>query len=107
VPQHSAILPAYGSKPIHANHMDMTKFESADDLGFVDVLTTLWGWARDLAKEVNTSPAVSQVPLGQLEKAHRLSKEPVVDNEITQDTNIGRNFYTFRGQNITEGGSIF
>lgn len=61
MPQHSAMLPAYGSKSSHANHMNMTKFESAEDPGFVNVSTTLWRWAKDLAKETTGSSVMPEV----------------------------------------------
>lgn len=41
VPAHSAILPGYIPLGIRSNHMDMTKFENADDPGFKAVVGEL------------------------------------------------------------------
>ena len=63
MPLHSALLPAYGSRSIYANHIDMTKFESADNPGCLDVSITLWRWSRGVSKETLKSwilPQVSQ-----------------------------------------------
>ncbi|KAK3680817.1 Alpha/Beta hydrolase protein [Podospora appendiculata] len=48
VPQDSAILPGYIPIGIHSNHMDMTKFTSTDDPGFVAVCGELRRWIRDI-----------------------------------------------------------
>ncbi|KAH7411529.1 Alpha/Beta hydrolase protein, partial [Cadophora sp. MPI-SDFR-AT-0126] len=48
VPHRSAILPSYGSQSIHANHMDMPKFSSEQDPGYLAVSTMLWRWQKDL-----------------------------------------------------------
>lgn len=45
---HSAILPAYVSIGIHSNHMDMTKFETEDDPGFISVTGELRRWVKEL-----------------------------------------------------------
>ncbi|OBS25749.1 hypothetical protein FPOA_06284 [Fusarium poae] len=44
VPKHSAILPGYISIGIHKNHSDMTKFNSADEPGFVAICGELRRW---------------------------------------------------------------
>src|ERR1700722_8405050 len=46
VPKYSAILPAYNSMGIHANHMDMTKFDHAQNAGYKAGSNELWGWAK-------------------------------------------------------------
>jgi len=46
VPSHSAILPAYESLSIHANHINMTKFPSDQDAGYTAVKATLRRWTR-------------------------------------------------------------
>ncbi|KAJ9656083.1 hypothetical protein H2201_008655 [Coniosporium apollinis] len=51
VPDHSAILSAYPNRSIHANHMQMTKFSSAKDAGYVAVSDQLWLWVDALQKE--------------------------------------------------------
>ncbi|UKZ79212.1 hypothetical protein TrVFT333_006962 [Trichoderma virens FT-333] len=50
VPQHSAILPGYIPIGIHGNHMDMTKFASKDDPGFVAVCGELRRWIREISR---------------------------------------------------------
>ncbi|KAJ5646829.1 hypothetical protein N7490_003201 [Penicillium lividum] len=47
VPQESAILPGYIPIGIHRNHMDMTKFTSAEDPGFIAICGELSRWIRD------------------------------------------------------------
>ena len=51
MPQDSAILPGW-SLPIgiHANHMDMTKFASMDDAGFVAVCGELRRWIKEISR---------------------------------------------------------
>ena len=51
MPQDSAILPGW-SLPIgiHANHMDMTKFASTDDAGFLAVCGELRRWIKEIAQ---------------------------------------------------------
>ena len=48
VPRESAILPGYIPIGIHANHMDMTKFGSVEDPGFVAVCGELRRWVKGL-----------------------------------------------------------
>ncbi|KAL2199927.1 P-loop containing nucleoside triphosphate hydrolase protein [Corynascus similis CBS 632.67] len=50
VPQDSAILPGYIPIGIRGNHMDMTKFASADDPGFQAVCGELRRWIKQLGK---------------------------------------------------------
>ncbi|KAE8382644.1 Alpha/Beta hydrolase protein [Aspergillus bertholletiae] len=47
VPQDSAVLPGYVPIGIHSNHMDMTKFASVDDPGFVAICGELRRWSKD------------------------------------------------------------
>jgi hypothetical protein len=52
VPQHSAILLGYNPPiGIHRNHMDLTKFFSAEDPGFVTVCRELGRWVRAISRE--------------------------------------------------------
>ncbi|EON65773.1 hypothetical protein W97_05012 [Coniosporium apollinis CBS 100218] len=44
VPSSSAEMDGYKAIPIHANHMDMTKFGSDDSLGYIRVLGELRRW---------------------------------------------------------------
>jgi hypothetical protein len=55
VPKHSAILPAYNSIGIHANHMDMTKFSNSEDNGYRSVSTEILRWVRDIIKSSDQS----------------------------------------------------
>ncbi|KAK4241609.1 hypothetical protein C8A03DRAFT_40961 [Achaetomium macrosporum] len=56
VPQDSAILPGYIPIGIHGNHMDMTKFVSTDDPGFIAVCGELRRWIKDIGA-MNTDGA--------------------------------------------------
>ncbi len=60
VPKHSAILPAYNSIGIHANHMDMAKFTNAEDPGYLSVSSELLRWVRAVQKTQETTPPVVQ-----------------------------------------------
>ncbi|KAK0622531.1 hypothetical protein B0T14DRAFT_425223, partial [Immersiella caudata] len=57
VTQDSAILPGYIPIGIHANHMDMAKFGSDNDPGFVSVCAELRRWIKDIG-----AAAASSVP---------------------------------------------
>jgi protein SERAC1 len=48
VPKHSVILSAHPNRSIHANHMQMTKFSSNKDAGYVSVSDQLWLWVDTL-----------------------------------------------------------
>lgn len=50
VPKQSAILPAYPNNNIHANHVEMTKFVSDRDAGYVRVRDQLWLWYDGVRK---------------------------------------------------------
>ncbi len=45
---HSANLPGYPSIGIHKNHMDMTKFDSANDPGFSNIVSELRRWVLEM-----------------------------------------------------------
>ncbi|KAH8803004.1 hypothetical protein F5884DRAFT_756306 [Xylogone sp. PMI_703] len=63
VPIHSAILPVYPSIGIHSNHMDMTKFDSEDNLGFVSVVGELRRWVKELKPiDLEDTTLASRVP---------------------------------------------
>ncbi|KKA16380.1 SesB-related regulatory protein [Rasamsonia emersonii CBS 393.64] len=49
VPKRAATLPGYTSIGIHSNHMDMTRFETEDDPGFVSIVGELRRWIKELA----------------------------------------------------------
>ncbi|KAJ4289946.1 hypothetical protein N0V88_006744 [Collariella sp. IMI 366227] len=62
VPQDSAVLPGYIPIGIHGNHMDMTKFASADDPGFQAVCGELRRWLKQLGK---AAPPDENLPLSE------------------------------------------
>ncbi|KAI0552967.1 hypothetical protein F4679DRAFT_581058 [Xylaria curta] len=49
VPQHSAIIPGYIPIGIHSNHLDMCRFETADDPGFKSIYGELRRWINEIA----------------------------------------------------------
>ncbi|KAK5655837.1 hypothetical protein OQA88_5376 [Cercophora sp. LCS_1] len=61
VPKHSAILPAYNSIGIYANHMDMARFSDGEDPGYLSVSTELMRWVRAILKANAASAAGPQV----------------------------------------------
>jgi hypothetical protein len=65
VPQDSAILPGYIPIGIHSDHMGMTKFDRADDPGFVSVCGELRRWVRDVevAKGQHADPSLTDSDL--------------------------------------------
>ena len=54
----SAILPAYISIGIHSNHMDMTRFESQDDPGYISVTGELRRWIKGLSQVSGEAPTL-------------------------------------------------
>ncbi|KAI9838418.1 MAG: hypothetical protein M1837_002501 [Sclerophora amabilis] len=71
VPMYSAVLSRYGNKSIHADHVGMTKFESAQSQGFQDVSGRLWLWV-DMVKRASQQPpaGVDREELGQRRTQH-------------------------------------
>jgi hypothetical protein len=59
----SAILPAYNSIGIHADHMNMTKFASEDDPGFVSVVREIRRWVKALKAFSANSEDTALVPV--------------------------------------------
>ncbi|CAI4213165.1 unnamed protein product [Parascedosporium putredinis] len=59
VPKHSAILPAYNAIGIHNNHMDMPKFTSEEDPGYLSVSTEVLRWVREIQKAPPPRPMSS------------------------------------------------
>jgi hypothetical protein len=53
VPEESAILEQYSNASIHANHMDMARFSSEADNGYLAVSGVLKGWIDALEKPVD------------------------------------------------------
>lgn len=62
VPMHSAILPSYTQIGIHSNHMDMTKFSSSDDPGYMSVSNELWRWTKESKKHLQSQTASGPPP---------------------------------------------
>ena len=50
MPQDSAILPGYIPIGIRANHIDMTKFDSTDDAGFLAICGELRRWIKEISR---------------------------------------------------------
>ncbi|KAK4450166.1 Alpha/Beta hydrolase protein [Podospora aff. communis PSN243] len=75
VPKHSAILPAYNSIGIYANHMDMARFTDEEDQGYLSVSTELMRWVKAIQKA--SAPAKPPVSAASQPAA---SKSPWSDN---------------------------
>ncbi|MCJ1271350.1 hypothetical protein MMC22_011250 [Lobaria immixta] len=56
VDRNSAIIPGYAGYGIHANHMDMTKFDGRDDAGYESVVGELRRWVKGLKSSFHTVP---------------------------------------------------
>lgn len=54
VPEESATMPQHPNCGIDANHMDMTKFTSVHDAGFINVKGVLDDWIRQITEESST-----------------------------------------------------
>ncbi|KAN0110923.1 hypothetical protein V8E51_007310 [Hyaloscypha variabilis] len=72
VPSHSAILPGYIPIGIRSNHMDMTKFESADDPGFIAVAGEIRRWIKAFVvpKEASAIDTETSEQEGQVRQQH-------------------------------------
>jgi hypothetical protein len=73
VPQDSAILPGYIAIGIRDNHMDMARFVSTDDPGFVAVCGELRRWVKGLGAVRNgpeSRPVTGQHTSNQLSNVH-------------------------------------
>ncbi|KAF4982121.1 hypothetical protein FZEAL_2181 [Fusarium zealandicum] len=62
VPKHSAILPGYISIGIHSNHADMTKFDSADEAGFIALCGELKRWINKINRATRNLDGAIQPP---------------------------------------------
>ena len=51
MPQDSAILPGYIPIGIHADHMNMTKFDSINDPGFLAIYGELRRWIKEISQK--------------------------------------------------------
>ncbi|KAF2234938.1 hypothetical protein EV356DRAFT_532485 [Viridothelium virens] len=97
VPSHSAILPGYIPIGIHANHMDMTKFNDADDPGFKAVVGELHRWVKAL------HPAGTALTNSSADTAESASRE----GEERQVLRITQGGSRFTGSTTVSGGSLF
>jgi hypothetical protein len=98
VPSHSAILPGYIPIGIRTNHMDMTKFENADDPGFKAVVGELRRWVREIVRTESERLLSAERSQGQETNEGRSSEQQV--RRITQG---GSHF----GPTTVSGGSLF
>lgn len=62
VPKDSAILPGYIPIGIHSNHMDMTRFGTTDDPGFVAVCGELSRWVKEIDTERDQDSSQNKNP---------------------------------------------
>ncbi|KAL9090850.1 MAG: hypothetical protein Q9165_005058 [Trypethelium subeluteriae] len=97
VPSCSAILPGYIPIGIHANHMDMTKFISADDAGFRAVVGELHRWVKALR------PAGATLTDSSADTAESATGERE-DRQVLRITQEGSRF---TGSTTVSGGSLF
>jgi hypothetical protein len=91
--------------------MDMTKFSSSEDPGYLAVSTELWRWARDLKSSVTPmQPATSNYPATASAQArpagveqHPQGRALLTESEdrVYQGGNL------IQGQNITGTGKVF
>lgn len=62
VPRHSAILTRCGNQPIHANHVDMTKFADRKDQGYQNISGQLRVWNAEKIESEAAGPAHARQP---------------------------------------------
>lgn len=56
MPKHSAIIPGFQSRGIHAHHKDMTKFRGRNDPGYKALLGELRRWIREIKMNLTSAP---------------------------------------------------
>ncbi len=78
VPSDSAILPGYIPIGIRSNHMDMTKFEHAEDPGFTAVAGELRRWVKAL--DVSSNAAVTGAVTSQQQQAEQVQRAQCTRN---------------------------
>ncbi len=96
VPKHSAIIPGYPHRGIHANHQDMAKFKSADDPGYKSVLGVLRRWMREIEETLTSNLNSSRSAKETRKQWPNLPQERI----IHQGSSV------FYGQNNSGGGMI-
>jgi hypothetical protein len=104
VPSHSAVLPGYIAIGIRKNHMDMTKFEDADDPGFKAVVGELHRWVKESTRLENTSSPQSGTGSSQRCSASGEAEGRTSEQRALTITQGGS---TFAGPTIVSGGSLF
>ena len=95
----SAILPSYPSIGIHSNHMDMTRFETKDDPGFVSVVGVLQRWVKEL-KSDPVSPG-GAAPASEATRPAEGKPAGFNGNSFTGTIHYGNNIRS----NVTYGGN--
>jgi protein SERAC1 len=66
VPKESAILAQYSNASIHANHMDMARFSSEADNGYLSICGVLKDWIDTLEKLVDEDDLMKALPPDEL-----------------------------------------
>ncbi|KAE8156908.1 hypothetical protein BDV40DRAFT_293146 [Aspergillus tamarii] len=98
VPQDSAVLPGYVPIGIHSNHMDMTKFSSVDDPGFMAICGELRRWSKDTGGATKNSHGDSS-RAAQAGLAHQYGANSQQYNQFGGGTQniVGSNQYQAQG----------
>ncbi|XTI83742.1 P-loop containing nucleoside triphosphate hydrolase protein [Cenococcum geophilum] len=90
VPSHSAILPGYIPIGIRNNHINMTKFENANDPGFAIFAGELRRWVKHLAAVENTGvPEVITAQPSQAEQRQDRAQLPFPHITFSGPENYG------------------
>ncbi|KAF3040675.1 hypothetical protein E8E12_003674 [Didymella heteroderae] len=63
VPKHSAILPSYNAIGIHANHMEMSKYDSIHNPGYGAVSGEIRRWLKAIKNRRDAEKMVSNAPI--------------------------------------------
>jgi hypothetical protein len=87
VPEESATMPAYPNCGIDANHMDMTKFTSLQDAGFINLKDELDGWMKH-AKSAKTSDKIAEATKIPTSASMTFNNGPIKTETFQQGTGI-------------------
>ncbi|RFU30301.1 hypothetical protein B7463_g6063, partial [Scytalidium lignicola] len=106
VPSHSAVLPGYIPIPIRSNHLDMTKFDSAEDPGFTAITGELRRWVKELGVpsnvEMTRATTLQQQQVAQVaqvaQMAQSLSLSEPSGIQVNQPTPRTQNHQTLQNQ---------
>lgn len=88
---------------IRSNHMDMTKFESADDPGFKAVVGELRRWIREIIKTENGRLSELRAEHAQGQDANEEARKRTSEQQFRRITQGGSHF----GPTSVIGGSLF